>query len=477
MKLSTIQAVLGSALVLLSAQPAEANDGSHRHLHKLKDAFRLTKKTEKLAERALVQRTSDGKAICSLPSDGDLVHVPGASNNGFAMSPDQTCVEGSYCPFACRPGKVMAQWEPGSSYTYPSSMNGGLLCGSDGKAVKPFKNSPYCVEGAGTVEVYNECGRTLSFCQTVLPGNEAMLIPSVIDKSITLAVPDPSYWCGTAAHYYINPPGVTDEGCIWGDSSKAVGNWAAYVAGANQDAQGRTFVTLGYNPIWEGSALSNTKPTYGVRIECPDGGCNGTPCAIDPSSSAIGDVLSNLAGTGAGNAKYCVVTVPKGKKAHIVVFPLDGSGGSKPDDKEEKNDDKEEKKDDKVQIMEAKPTPSPTPTPTPTPKPTPTPTPTPTPSPSSAAPTSKSPSVKPSSSASDHSKTATPTVNPGIFHENDNSTTSLVDSEVTTAKPAAATATEESAPATTSKENEGAKQGGGAVAGLIIAVVAATFLY
>ncbi|KAJ0161465.1 putative secreted beta-glucosidase adg3, partial [Colletotrichum tanaceti] len=368
MKLFTIQAAVGSALLLLSAQPAEAHDGSHRHLHKLKDGLGLGDEHESLVERTLVERTSDGKAICSLPSDGDLVNVPGASNKGFAMSPDQACVEGSYCPIACKPGKVMAQWEPDSSYTYPSSMNGGLYCGSDGKAVKPFKNSPYCVDGAGTVEVYNNCGKTLSFCQTVLPGNEAMLIPSVIDKSITLAVPDTSYWCSTAAHYYINPPGVTDEGCIWGDSSKAVGNWAAYVAGANQDSQGRTFVTLGYNPIWEGSALKNTKPTYGVKIECPDGGCNGTPCAIDPSSSAIGDVTSNLAGTGAGNSKYCVVTVPKGKKGRIVVFPLDGSGGKNSEEKEEKKEDKKEnKKEDKIEIKVAKSTPSPTPTPTPTP--------------------------------------------------------------------------------------------------------------
>lgn len=122
MKLSTVKAAVGSALILFSAQPAEAHDGTHRHLHKLKSGLGPNEEIETLAERDVIKRTSDGKAICSLPSDGDLVKVPGAMNNGFAMSPDQACVEGSYCPIACKAGKVMAQWEPDSTYTYPSSM-------------------------------------------------------------------------------------------------------------------------------------------------------------------------------------------------------------------------------------------------------------------------------------------------------------------------------------------------------------------
>lgn len=76
--------------------------------------------------------------------------------------------------------------------------DGGLYC-DGGKAKKPFEDSPYCVDGTGTVKAVNKCGKKLSFCQTVLPGNEAMLIPTVVDDSKTLAVPDPSYWDSTAA--------------------------------------------------------------------------------------------------------------------------------------------------------------------------------------------------------------------------------------------------------------------------------------
>jgi hypothetical protein len=45
----------------------------------------------------------------------------------------------------------------------------------------------------------NKCSKQVAFCQTVLPGNEAMLIPTLVEEVATLAVPDLSYWCETAA--------------------------------------------------------------------------------------------------------------------------------------------------------------------------------------------------------------------------------------------------------------------------------------
>lgn len=130
--------------------------------------------------------------------------------------------------------------------------------------------------------------------------------------------------------YYINPPGSTAADCVWGTSSKPVGNWSPYVAGANTDSNGETFVKIGWNPIYTGSSLMSTLPTFGVKIECPDGGCNGLPCSITPNSS--GDVDSNESAVGAGGASFCVVTVPKGGTANIVTFNTDGSSGSDSDD-------------------------------------------------------------------------------------------------------------------------------------------------
>jgi Beta-glucosidase (SUN family) len=123
MKLLDIQTVIGAAVVVLSL-PCDAKHGrgmSHpdtfgkRHHHK---RIHLSPKVEGI-EDGLQKRGS-----CQFPSDAGLVAVtPGSSNAGWAMSPDQCCTPGTYCPYACPSGQVMAQWDPSAtSYTYPQSM-------------------------------------------------------------------------------------------------------------------------------------------------------------------------------------------------------------------------------------------------------------------------------------------------------------------------------------------------------------------
>jgi len=55
------------------------------------------------------------------------------------------------------------------------------------------------VDGTGAVKAVNKCGKVISFCQTVLPGNEAMIIPTDVDSEKTIAVPGVKYWAKTAA--------------------------------------------------------------------------------------------------------------------------------------------------------------------------------------------------------------------------------------------------------------------------------------
>lgn len=89
----------------------------------------------------------------------------------------------------------------------------------------------------------------VAFCQTVLPGNEAMLIPTNIKdgKTKAIAVPGSNYWAQTSAHFYVNAPGVsTTDGCVWGSKEKPEGNWAPYVAGTNTDSTGLTYVKLAW---------------------------------------------------------------------------------------------------------------------------------------------------------------------------------------------------------------------------------------
>jgi hypothetical protein len=77
------------------------------------------------AEAALSNSTLEKRqGQCLFPMNAGLVPVtPNAQNAGWAMSPNQPCLPGHYCPYACPPGQVMMQWDPSAtSYTYPQSM-------------------------------------------------------------------------------------------------------------------------------------------------------------------------------------------------------------------------------------------------------------------------------------------------------------------------------------------------------------------
>lgn len=55
------------------------------------------------------------------------------------------------------------------------------------------------MDGTGTVQVVNKVGKIVSFCQTVLPGDEAMVIPTDVTGTKVIAVPGIDYWDKTAA--------------------------------------------------------------------------------------------------------------------------------------------------------------------------------------------------------------------------------------------------------------------------------------
>ncbi|UPK97018.1 hypothetical protein LCI18_007953 [Fusarium solani-melongenae] len=504
MRLATLPIALAG---ILSASPSFVAAKAHQHHER--GAGHLHGSPAPIVKRG---------GQCQFPTDDpNMVAVtPDEKNGGWAMSPDQECKPGSYCPFACKPGMVMNQWDPDSTYDYPASMNGGLFCNKNGEIEQPFEGKPNCVQGTGAVEAVNKCGSKMSWCQTVLPGNEAMIIPTLVTSSATLAVPASSYWCSTAAHFYINPPGVGEEGCIWGTEDEPIGNWSPYVAGANTEASGTTFVKLGWNPIWEDSALKSKLPDFGVEIKCPDGGCNGLPCKIDPSDGE-GKVESNEGGIGAGNSAFCVVTVPKGSTAQIVAFSVGSGSGSDDSD----GDDGEmgiKKVEESSTTEKAKPSTTTTVAETTTSEKTTSTTEEATSTTEESTTTEEAPttsseettsttSIESTTTTSEESTTteesttstpttstskvhkstkavtttkvvttkkAAPTVKPGIFHEN--GTTTFTGAQVTE-KPAATEAGSEAAP-TQSKEGEaGRHQGNAAVAGLVVAFIAAACFF
>ncbi|KIW19470.1 hypothetical protein PV08_00042 [Exophiala spinifera] len=336
-----------TALLLLTASVVSAKHGVHEHLESLHKRHRAHRHLDMRStaengaqgiELRSVEETTSKAPVekrggqCAFPTDAGLVAVtPGEQNAGWAMSPDQPCLPGNYCPYACPPGQVSVQWDPSAtSYSYPKSMNGGLYCDNNGNIQKPFPDKPYCQSTATNIGVQNNAGGVVSFCQTVLPGNEAMLIPTSVSDYATLAVPDTSYWCGTAAHYYINPPGIdTETACVWGTHANPYGNWSPYVAGANVDKSGNTFIKLGWNPIYlePTTPFRNDMPNWGVKVDCPNGGCHGLPCSIDPSQNQVNQMVGS-ASDGAGGGAFCVVTVDQGATANFVVF---SSGGDQSD--------------------------------------------------------------------------------------------------------------------------------------------------
>lgn len=122
MKISHIQAAIGTALLLLS--PCEA-----KHSHSLQHLDVLAKRHnhKRIHASPRVEGIESGlekRGDCAFPTDAGLVAVtPDQQNAGWAMSPDQPCQPNGWCPYACPSGQVMAQWNPlATTYSYPQSM-------------------------------------------------------------------------------------------------------------------------------------------------------------------------------------------------------------------------------------------------------------------------------------------------------------------------------------------------------------------
>ncbi|KAN0104958.1 Beta-glucosidase (SUN family) domain containing protein [Hyaloscypha variabilis] len=463
MKLLDIQAAIGTAILLLSL-PCEAKHAhqlshldvkrhNHKHSHK---SIQASPRAEGIEE---VLETRSGQ--CAFPNDPSMVAVtPDQQNAGWAMSPNQPCLPGNWCPYACAPPGVSKQWNPAAtSYVYPLSMDGGLYCDSNGNMQKGFPDQPYCEPGTGTVEAQNTCSEDVAFCQTVLPGNEAMLIPTQVGGNSVeiLAVPGPDYWIESSAHFYVNTPGLTtEEACVWGDGTQALGNWAPYAVGGQTTSSGQTFYKIGWNPIYTSSSFSSVMPSFGVSIVCDGDGCEGTPCSIDPSVVGIGGVTSADQAVGAGGASFCVVTIPAGGKAKVVVFPNGGSSAGS-------------EAAAAVASSAAPPSSSsaaPSST-TPAPK-------------SSAAPSTSSKashtvSELPSSTVKTTSTSATPDLG-AILFQNENSTSSGVDKPSKTASSTADLTSPSEVPSTTKKSSASESFASGSILGFVILFAAAGYL-
>lgn len=134
---------MGAALVLLLAD-VDAHSHSHAQMHQARRALLPVQRRHAHSHSSVRRGATSPRAspfesalerrgtTCPFPTDAGLVAVaPDKMNGGWAMAPDVACKSGLYCPYACPPGQVMAQWDPkATSYTYPQSMvgDGANLC-------------------------------------------------------------------------------------------------------------------------------------------------------------------------------------------------------------------------------------------------------------------------------------------------------------------------------------------------------------
>lgn len=128
--------LLSASAVLLLSSVASASHKLHEHVHALHKRHHEhhARSSPEIAEHGVEIRSPSPETAtaevekrdgqCQFPYGAGLVPVaPGGMNAGWAMSPDEPCKPGNYCPYACPPGQVMAQWDPSAtSYSYPKSM-------------------------------------------------------------------------------------------------------------------------------------------------------------------------------------------------------------------------------------------------------------------------------------------------------------------------------------------------------------------
>ncbi|OMH80971.1 hypothetical protein AX774_g2328 [Zancudomyces culisetae] len=270
---------------------------------------------EQVSQSSGLSLASTGNT-CSFPWQSGNSHnvhpiTPQGMNAGWAMSPNQACTRGSWCPYACAPGYYSAQWDPSANDPIgPGSMNGGLYCDANGVLQLPFPDRPFCVKSVDNVTMRNTLGGSVSACQTIYPGNEAMLIPTVANPGSTIGlnvVPN-TYWLGTSSQFYVNLEGSDEGQCIWGDADKPVGNWAPYNFGAGQAKDGNTYISVFFNHLYIESGFQ-TAATYNVKINCLTGNCifpEGGECKCEGGSCTM--------------PAGCTVTLPPGAKAEYVLY-------------------------------------------------------------------------------------------------------------------------------------------------------------
>lgn len=106
-----VPASFSAAALISFFTTVEAAGHAHNHyrLHPIREGENLQKR---------------GGGQCQFPANEGLIPItPHEKNAGWAMSPNQPCRPGDYCPYACPEGQLSMQWDPhATSYSNPTSI-------------------------------------------------------------------------------------------------------------------------------------------------------------------------------------------------------------------------------------------------------------------------------------------------------------------------------------------------------------------
>lgn len=236
---------------------------------------------------------------CQLPDQDHVVCLPGSRrgstvNKGWALDPKaQACRPGVHCLYACEPGYYWTTFNDAETSNY-DVVNGpkvghcdgtwdygtsthGVYCKEDGQLAMP--EQPLCMLGETYVYAENRLDTHVFLCQTVFPGHEIFLIPTLVKPGETVMITTqpkhfwsgPTYASPTHGDIYVGFAGADImESCTWDEFSPSGASLLPYEIGSGVEDNGVVYSTHYYYQQPNSEVPANMVG-YEMDLECESG--------------------------------------------------------------------------------------------------------------------------------------------------------------------------------------------------------------
>lgn len=210
--------------------------------------------------------------VCKLPNQDHVVCLPGSRrgstmSRGWALDPkSQACKPGVHCLYACEPGYYWTQFNQqetsnfdsanaqqkgncDGSWDYGTSTH-GVYCKPDGTLQMP--SEPLCKMGETFVYAENRLDKHVFLCQTVFPGHEIFLIPTLVKpgETVMITTQPMAFWHGPTfqkpphGDIYVSFAGADImEACTWDEFSPSGAALLPYEIGSGVEDTGAIYST------------------------------------------------------------------------------------------------------------------------------------------------------------------------------------------------------------------------------------------